>query len=305
MKTCPHCRVEFEPHNDRQLYCSRRCRHQEQKKRSAIRKNPIVSLVCSVCGVVAERRSINRGGNKPKTCGKSACIKAHKKELKKLLYRKYAKAGIVWPCEDVRLQSNKEDVFEQRAIWRDVKLERRELCVHQERMNVNIWDYVKTCRYCGNKYLSRSKTEKGHMYCSDRCLWNAKNARDKARNDPKALMRRLSKAFSRGFGCWMKRKTHGGSYLSKQDIIGYRWIDLMRHIESQFEPHMTWDNWGEWHIDHRIPITWFNYERTEDLKKCYALTNLMPRWKTTAIARKHGSIRIGNEEKKDRLILEA
>lgn len=41
-----------------------------------------------------------------------------------------------------------------------------------------------------------------------------------------------------------------------KDLLGYSPIQLKEHIEKQFkEEGMTWDNYGDWHIDHRIPIS--------------------------------------------------
>jgi hypothetical protein len=52
------------------------------------------------------------------------------------------------------------------------------------------------------------------------------------------------------------------------------------HLESLLEEGMNWDNYGEWHIDHRTPRTWFDCERAEDpaFRACWALTNLQPKW---------------------------
>lgn len=43
---------------------------------------------------------------------------------------------------------------------------------------------------------------------------------------------------------------------------------------------MSWENYGEWHIDHIIPDSWFNYSSTEDdeFKKSWSLDNLQPMW---------------------------
>jgi 5-methylcytosine-specific restriction endonuclease McrA len=44
---------------------------------------------------------------------------------------------------------------------------------------------------------------------------------------------------------------------------------------------MTWDNYGEWEIDHVTPDSWFEYNSYDDLdfKKSWALDNLQPLWK--------------------------
>jgi hypothetical protein len=65
-----------------------------------------------------------------------------------------------------------------------------------------------------------------------------------------------------------------------EDIVGYTLKDLIEHLEAQFEPGMTWDNRGEWHIDHKKPISWFNFTSYEDeeFQQCWALDNLQPKW---------------------------
>jgi len=65
-------------------------------------------------------------------------------------------------------------------------------------------------------------------------------------------------------------------------LVGYSVEKLKHHLERLFQPGMTWENHGEWHIDHIVPIAVFNYEKPEDVdfKRCWALKNLQPLWKT-------------------------
>lgn len=65
-----------------------------------------------------------------------------------------------------------------------------------------------------------------------------------------------------------------------ESIVGYSLKKLKTHLEKQFKPGMTWNNYGEWHVDHIIPKSVFNYEKTEDIDfgKCWALKNLQPLW---------------------------
>lgn len=48
------------------------------------------------------------------------------------------------------------------------------------------------------------------------------------------------------------------------DLLGYDLSRLMRHLERQFQPGMTWANYGEWHIDHIRPLASFSYEVPAD-----------------------------------------
>lgn len=63
-------------------------------------------------------------------------------------------------------------------------------------------------------------------------------------------------------------------------LVNYNLDDLRKHLESLFQEGMTWDNYGEWHIDHIIPISSFNItsDSCEDFKKCWELSNLQPLW---------------------------
>ena len=50
------------------------------------------------------------------------------------------------------------------------------------------------------------------------------------------------------------------------------------YIENQFEPGMTWDNYGEWHLDHVMPLSKFDLtDRQQFLEACNWL-NYQPLW---------------------------
>lgn len=67
-----------------------------------------------------------------------------------------------------------------------------------------------------------------------------------------------------------------------EGLVGYSLSDLMRHLEQQFQPGMSWDNHGQfgWHIDHIVPLAAFNFAAPDhiDFKRAWALTNLRPLW---------------------------
>jgi hypothetical protein len=64
------------------------------------------------------------------------------------------------------------------------------------------------------------------------------------------------------------------------DILKYSPEELISHLEKQFTDSMTWENYGEWHVDHRMPISSFNFESVDDdsFIKCWSLDNLQPMW---------------------------
>lgn len=61
-------------------------------------------------------------------------------------------------------------------------------------------------------------------------------------------------------------------------ILGYTPNQLVKHIESQFEEGMSWENHGEWHIDHIKPVDAFLNEGINCPKTINALENLQPLW---------------------------
>lgn len=65
-----------------------------------------------------------------------------------------------------------------------------------------------------------------------------------------------------------------------EGLVGFTVQELRHHLEKKFLSGMTWDNYGEWHIDHKIPISAFNFICPEDIdfKRCWALKNLQPLW---------------------------
>ncbi len=67
---------------------------------------------------------------------------------------------------------------------------------------------------------------------------------------------------------------------SWKNIFGYTVKDLMKHLELQFKPGMSWNNHGKWHIDHIKPISSFKFSEIDDpeFKQCWALGNLQPLW---------------------------
>jgi hypothetical protein len=50
------------------------------------------------------------------------------------------------------------------------------------------------------------------------------------------------------------------------------------HIERQFQSGMSWDNHGQWHVDHIIPTSSFDLSREEEQLKAFHYTNLQPLW---------------------------
>ena len=54
--------------------------------------------------------------------------------------------------------------------------------------------------------------------------------------------------------------------------------ELVIHLEKQFQEGMFLDNHGEWHIDHKKPLSMFDLTDREQLLQACHYTNLQPMW---------------------------
>lgn len=70
-------------------------------------------------------------------------------------------------------------------------------------------------------------------------------------------------------------------------LVGWTIAELRTHLERQFLRGMSWENMGEWHIDHIVPLASFTITGPDDpeLRRAWALTNLRPLWAADNIAK--------------------
>ena len=88
---------------------------------------------------------------------------------------------------------------------------------------------------------------------------------------------KLCDAMKAGLYLSLKTQKNGRKW---ESLVEYTLEDLMQHLEKQFQPGMTWENYGEWHLDHIQPRAAHCYEDSDDpdFKRCWALENLQPLW---------------------------
>jgi hypothetical protein len=64
---------------------------------------------------------------------------------------------------------------------------------------------------------------------------------------------------------------------STKELLGCSEEFLRSYLESQFEPWMTWDNYGpDWHVDHIRPCASFDLTDPKQQEECFHYTNLRP-----------------------------
>lgn len=98
--------------------------------------------------------------------------------------------------------------------------------------------------------------------------------RDKYTND---LNFKIAKILRNRVYIAIKNNQKAGSAIKD---LGCTIPELKKHIELQFKPGMSWDNWGlhGWHIDHVKPLCKFNLTKKEQFKEACHYSNLQPLW---------------------------
>ncbi len=105
--------------------------------------------------------------------------------------------------------------------------------------------------------------------------WRQKNPnykKDKWRTDPEF---RLKNILRNRFYKVIKGYSKSGSVLS---LIGCSVSELKDYLQSMFVGDMSWDNYGEWHIDHIKPCSLFDFSIESEQQECFHYTNLQPIW---------------------------
>ena len=83
-------------------------------------------------------------------------------------------------------------------------------------------------------------------------------------------------------GIYKSLRTGRGGQWEKR--VGYTIAELKEHLQKQFEPGMSWSNYGpadgQWQIDHIKTVASFDFSKydDEDFKRCWSLSNLRPLW---------------------------
>jgi len=76
------------------------------------------------------------------------------------------------------------------------------------------------------------------------------------------------------------KRDGGEKYASTVELIGCSIGQFKAHMELLFIDGMSWDNYGDWEVDHRKPCASFDLSVPEQQRACFHYTNLQPLWRT-------------------------
>jgi hypothetical protein len=93
------------------------------------------------------------------------------------------------------------------------------------------------------------------------------------------ILVKLTHTLRKRFNVALKNNYKSGSAVRD---LGCSISELKSHLEDQFKPGMSWDNYGKchnkWQIDHIIPFCQLDLSKLESIKKVCHYTNLQPLW---------------------------
>ena len=117
------------------------------------------------------------------------------------------------------------------------------------------------------------KKEYSRKYHKENKLRKNEYVKNKYKND---INYRLSELLRCRIRTAIKQNKKQGSAVKD---LGCTLGELKRYLEEKFEVGMTWENHGEWHIDHKKPLCTFDLSNREDFLKACHYTNLQPLWR--------------------------
>lgn len=139
--------------------------------------------------------------------------------------------------------------------------------------NSAVHKFCETCSIVANKTRDAERSRRRSKTVSYRSF-RLSYDRERRKSDPVFMLnRRMSQAIRVSL-------ISGKNGKRWEAIVGYDVATLRAHIERQFLPGMSWENMGEWHVDHIVPKHSYAYdnENDPDFKACWSLSNLRPLW---------------------------
>jgi hypothetical protein len=211
-----------------------------------------------------------------KTCSKCKA----EKPLNDFGKSKASKDGLQYNCKSCNsayYQNNKE----QRRGYRETNKEK-------------LKEYNREYRKNNKEKLKESARE----YWKDNKDWlserNREYNREYKKNNKEKINEREGKRRESDYFFKMKCNLRTRTYLAfkrkkwfkgkgTEKMLGTTFDIAHKHISRQFTEGMSWNNYGEWHIDHIIPLASANTE-DELIKLCH-YTNLQPLWAADNLAK--------------------
>lgn len=220
----------------------------------SVTKKQSATAICKQCGIEKDKSLF---------CGRICGPCNNRNRLKK----KCAKLGILVPPPH--------------------RLGKTKICIDCGQSKETALFHGKTCLDCFNRKRRKLNAE------PDTHTRLLKSKKDWYERQKSNTMFKLHMTISSSIRVALKRRGHSKNKASILDHLPFTIEQLKAHLEEQFEPWMTWNNWGKynaktwddndqstwkWNLEHIIPHSSFSYSSMKDepFKQCWSLRNLRP-----------------------------
>lgn len=232
---------------------------------------------------------------------KKICTKCHiEKQLNEFSLDKNTKSGLRSHCKKCiseRYILNREKILSDQKKNYNPEKAREYYLKNINRINKRCREYYDQNRdnILLTKKTNYDRQSRKEYYLKNKERLNkikSKSISSKRNSDPIfRLKHNLSCLIRNG----IKRKGYIKSK-NTEDIIGCTFKELMEYLSSMFLDGMSFDNHGEWHVDHVIPLATANTE--EEVIRLNHYTNLQPLWAKDNLAKgsKYYESKYGKDE---------
>lgn len=160
--------------------------------------------------------------------------------------------------------------------------------------------FMKNCKHCNAEFIDETKAQMA-LFCNVKCKnthWYINN-KERAKSTVKTyettnkeavrerkrkyVNKRRSEDLSFRLASNVRARvsraiTKGFKKSSLSEYLGCTIEELKVYLESKFESGMTWENYGEWEIDHVYPLAKSDLTDPAVFVKVCGYTNLQPLW---------------------------
>ncbi len=268
------------------------------------------AAVCKDCTKINSRSYVEKNKEKNKQLKvnmhvKKKCFKCKKLKFLKYFDRDFSRAdGFRYVCKECSKIYSVEYVSNPKNKEKKQKAIKAYKDSHRIEIRKKAKEYDRAHKKEAKEYYEKNKTafkKRKHLYYLEnreetllyQKLWTKENRKksnlikkrwklrnkDYLKNYAKRDYVRIGNALRGRIRAALKCQSIKKDKFTK-DLTGCSISFLMKHLNSLFQPGMSWDNYSYygWHIDHIKPCASFNLADSEEQKKCFHYSNLQPLW---------------------------
>lgn len=144
------------------------------------------------------------------------------------------------------------------------------------------------CTKC-NEFKGKNDFYKNHKYWCKQCRRDSrksyynKNKKEVNKKHNEYLKKRYKNNVKHRIAANIRRSISHHlkrNFYEKQeksiDYLGCSITFYKKYLEDKFQGNMSWDNYGQWHIDHIIPLS--SAKNHDELKELFRYDNTQPLW---------------------------